>query len=244
MYRGEQVHSEDGGTDETAARTRERLMCFSATADLVVGSIAVAAGVDAMAHVDRPAQRLVAALPLVLGAHQLVETLVWWGLAGDVGETTWRAAMWVYLAIAFGVVPVLVPLAVGALEPRMHGWRTTGFTAIGSAVSIILMWAVVHGPVSASIEERHIAYDVDLWNGDFIVALYVLVTCGSLLVSRRREVRWFGAVNVVTVGALVWLAQTALISLWCAWAALTSVAIAITLRRQATSPVSAAHLLS
>jgi hypothetical protein len=217
-------------------------MCFSATADLVVGTITVAAGVDAMAHVNRPAQRLVAALPLVLGTHQLVETLVWWGLEGSVGESTWRPAMWVYLAIAFGVVPVLVPLAVGALEPRMHGWRTTAFTSIGGAVSITLMWAVVRGPVSASIEERHITYDVDLWNGGFIVAMYVLVTCGSLLVSRRREVRWFGAVNLVAVAVLAWLAQTALISLWCAWAAVTSVAIAIMLRRQATSPVSAAFV--
>jgi hypothetical protein len=208
-------------------------MCFSATADLVVGTITVAAGVDAMVHVNRPAQRLVAALPLVLGAHQLVETLVWWGLSGDVSESTGRAATWVYLAIAFGIVPVLVPLAVGASETRMHGWRTTAFTSIGLAVSATLMWAVVRGPVSASIEGRHIAYDADLWHGGVIVGLYVLVTCGSLLASRHREVRWFGAGNLVAVAALAWLAQTALISLWCGWAAATSVAIAVMLRHQA-----------
>ena len=37
--------------------------------------------------------------------------------------------------------------------------------------------------------------------------------------------------NLAAVGVLAWLDQVAFISLWCAWAALTSVAIAVHLRR-------------
>jgi hypothetical protein len=205
-------------------------MCFSATADLVTGGAIVAIGVDALRHASRRAERMVASLPLLLGAHQLSESLVWSGLEGGVGEPVWRAALWIYLVIAFGVVPIFVPLAVGMLEPAAHRWRTAAFTAVGAAVAVTLLHAVVRGPVDAAIRGHHIEYSVDLWQGAVIVGLYVLATCGSLLVSRHAPVRWYGVANLGAVGLLAWLDQTAFISLWCAWAALTSVSIAIWLR--------------
>lgn len=205
-------------------------MCFSATADLVIGGGAVAAGADALHHVRRPAQRWVAALPIVLGSHQMVESVVWLGLDGEVGESVWRPAMWVYLAVAFGLVPVLVPVAVGALEPVVHRRRMAAFTTVGMAVAAALMYAIVRGPVEAAVERHHIAYTVDLWQGGLLVFWYVLATCGSLLASSHRVVRWFGGVNLVAVALLAWLDQTAFVSLWCAWAAVTSVSIALWLR--------------
>jgi multisubunit Na+/H+ antiporter MnhB subunit len=87
-----------------------------------------------------------------------------------------------YLAIAFGVLPVLVPLAVGALEPLANRRRVGVFTATGVVVAVVLMYAVVRGPVEASIEGHHIAHRLDLWHGGIIVTLYVVATCGSMLV--------------------------------------------------------------
>ena len=130
-------------------------MCFSATADLVMGAGVIAVGVDAMRHVRVPQHRWVAALPLVLGTHQLIEALVWRGLSGDVRESVWRAAMWVYLTMAFGLVPILVPAAVGALEPVVHRRRMLFFTLLGTVVAVLLMSAVVRGPIEAAIEVRH-----------------------------------------------------------------------------------------
>lgn len=205
-------------------------MCFSATADLVIGGVAVAAGLDAVRHVRRPAQHWVAALPLVLGVHQMMESPVWLGLGGDVADSVWRPAMWAYLAVAFGLVPVMVPLTVGALEPEVHRPRMAAFTLLGVSVATALTYAVVRGPVEAAIEGHHIAYTVDLWQGGLLVFLYVLATCGSLFASSHRSVRWFGAVNLVAVALLAWLDQAAFISLWCAWAAITSVTIALWLR--------------
>lgn len=206
-------------------------MCFSPQADLVAGTAVCAVGVDALRHVKQPAERLLAALPVVLGGHQLVEALVWWGLQGRLASDVWRPALYVYLAIAFGVVPVIVPLAVGLLEPAADRRRMGGFVALGVVVAVVLMYAVVRGPVRAGIEGRHIAYHVNLWEGDVIVALYALATCGSLLASTYRRVRWFGAINLAAVCLLAWLYTSAFISGWCGWAAVTSVAITIHLRR-------------
>jgi len=205
-------------------------MCFSAGADLVAGAVIGAIGFDGLRHVRRPAEIWLASLPLVLAAHQLVEAAVWLGLEGRVAEDTWRPALGIYLAIAFGVLPVLVPVAVSVLEPPEHRGRLRWFTAVGAVVSVVLMYAVVRGPVDARILRLHIGYSVDLWHGGAVVALYVLATCGPMLFSRYRHVRWFGFGNVIAAAGLAWLAETAFISLWCLWAAVTSVAIVVHLR--------------
>jgi hypothetical protein len=108
---------------------------------------------------------------------------------------------------------------------------------IGAAVAATLLYAVVRGPVEARVDDHHIVYQVDLWGGGLLVALYVVATCGSLLQSSERHVRWFGAANLAAVGALAWIDRAGLISLWCFWAALISVAIAAHLRYSDDPPL-------
>ena len=112
-------------------------MCFSASADLVGGLVITAIGLDAVRHTSRPPDRLVAALPLVLGPHQLVEAAVWWGLDGRLSPVVWRAALGLYLTVAFGVLPVLVPLTVAGLEPAYRRWRTAAFVGLRGPLSIV-----------------------------------------------------------------------------------------------------------
>jgi hypothetical protein len=166
----------------------------------------------------------------VFAAHQLIEAVVWWGLEGRIDDAVWQAARWLYLAIAFGLLPVLVPIAVGGIESVTHGRRTAAFTALGAVVATVLMTAIIRGPVSAVVEGHHIAYTVELWHGGLIVFCYVVATCGSLLISNHPHVRWFGFINLGAVALLAWIDRSAFISLWCAWAAVTSVAIAAHLR--------------
>jgi len=205
-------------------------LCFSAEADLLAAVAVGCIGIDAVRHVDRREELPLACLPLVLGAHQLVEAFVWWGLEDRVPYGVGRAAIWIYLVIAFGVIPVMVPAAVAALEPEPNRRRMAAFTALGGAVAMVLLFAVLRGPVVAQIQGHHIAYSVDLRHGGLIVALYVVATCGPMLMSRHRHVRVFGAVNLVAAATLTWVASSAFISLWCLWAAVTSGAIALHLR--------------
>ena len=68
-------------------------MCFSAEADVVAGLVVTSIGVDALRQVRRPAERLLRALPVLLGAHLLVEAVVWQGLTGDIDPSVGRQAM-------------------------------------------------------------------------------------------------------------------------------------------------------
>ncbi len=216
-------------------------MCFSAEADLTAGVLVGVVAVDALRHAHRPTQLPLALLPLVLALHQLVEAVVWWGLGGDVAPAVTRAAEWLYLVIAFGVVPLLVPVAVGVLEPRTHRPLPAVLVAVGALVAVTLTYAVVRGPVSASVQGHHIRYDVDLWHGGAFALLYVLATCGSMLISRYPQVRAYGMVNLGAVLVLAWLSRSGFVSLWCVWAAVTSVAIALHLRHAPQEPA-AQHL--
>jgi hypothetical protein len=208
-------------------------MCFSATADLV-GSVAIGVvGVDVLRNVHRRHDHwALAALPLLFAAHQFTETFVWWGLEGTVAHGVGTVAKWVYLLFAFVVLPTYVPLAIRTLEPSGSRRRVMdGFVALGVAVSITLLVATLRGPVTASLAGHHIAYAIDLPLGPVVVAAYVVATCASALVSGYRQVAIFGAVNLVAVALIATLTVNGFASVWCGWAAVTSAAIALHIRR-------------
>ena len=159
----------------------------------------------------------------------MIEAFVWWGLAGKVPASLGDTATWLYLAIAF-LLPLWVPIAVRGVEPS-PGRRPviTLLVGVGLVASIVLLGTIVRGPVDAAVVGHHIAYEVDI-PGGAIGVLYVVATCGALLLSSDRWIRFFGVANVAAVVVLVWLTVGGLTSLWCVWAAVTSVAIDLFLR--------------
>ena len=208
-------------------------MCFSAPMDLVAGSAVVVLGIDAVRHIDSGRDLPLAFLPIVLGGHLLIESAVWHGLQGSESLLGWRTATTIYLAIAFVIVPMLAPLAVVLREPERRRRQLAPFVVIGVAVGLILARFLWDGPIAARVNGHHVAYHVPLTSGGLIVAAYVAATCGPALLSTDRAIRAFGWANLLAVALLVGFEQAALISLWCAWAAVASAAIALKLRNRA-----------
>jgi hypothetical protein len=91
-------------------------MCFSIEADIVTGVVVTAVGIDAIRHVGHNRETAMAALPVIFGLHQLIEVFVWKGLDGRASAAVAQGAAWLYLLIAFGMIPWLVPFAVRRLE--------------------------------------------------------------------------------------------------------------------------------
>jgi hypothetical protein len=206
-------------------------MCFSAQADAVAGVTVVAIGIDACRHVRHRNERLLAALPLLLGAHQLVEDLVWWDLQGHVSHEIGQVAVWIYLLVAFVVLPVYVPLAVMMIEPtRQRKWQMAPFVALGGLVSLVLLATMVPGPIGAQLRPWHLSYSIGLNHAVLIVTLYVAAICGPLLFSGYRHVAIFGVGNLVVVIVLAGLTADGFASLWCVYAAISAGAIALHLR--------------
>ncbi|MEO6571447.1 MAG: DUF6629 family protein [Ilumatobacteraceae bacterium] len=219
-------------------------MCFSAGADVVGGVVIGAVGVDVLRHLDgRRRYAPLAAMPLLLAAHQFEEAFVWWGLQGHVPATVGHVATWIYLSFAFVVLPVLVPVAILVLEPEGRRRRMmVPFVVLGVVVAGLLFAAMVRGPVVAELAPHYIAYSTDLHAGVAVVMLYVTATCGALIFSGVRNIARYGVVNLVAVALLARLTIDGFASLWCAWAAISSAAVAIHLRYETRTPISFSHV--
>lgn len=207
-------------------------MCFSPEGDLVGGIVVTAIGVDAVRHLRHRNDHLaLAALPLFLGFHQIDEAFVWWGLQGVVPHEVGRVAMWIYLLIAFVVLPILVPVVIMLLEPTAHRkWRIAPFLAIGTGVSAVLLEAILRNHPHVTLGAYHLAYSIGLQHGVVIIGFYILATCGSLLASGFRHIVVFGLANVVAVVILARLSADGFASLWCFYAAITCGAILLHMR--------------
>jgi hypothetical protein len=204
-------------------------VCFSPQADVVGGLVICAIGIDAVRHVRRRRELVALAwLPLLLGAHQLIEALVWLWLQGHVPRGVGLTALWAYLVIAFAVLPVFVPLAVIALEPtRRRKAMMLPFALTGTVIAVILLVTMVRGPVDVKLAPHHLSYSIRVTDGLLIIALYVVAVCGPLLLSGYRNVVIFGAVNLVAVIVIARLTVSGFASVWCGWAAISSAAIAL-----------------
>jgi hypothetical protein len=207
-------------------------MCFSPQADLVGGILISGIGVAAIRNAQRRRDHVaLATLPLILGAHQVIEAFVWFGLQGHEPHSVERVALWAYLLIAFVLLPIYVPLAVVLNEPsRRRRFIMAPLLALGVAISGILLSTMLRGPVNVRLRPHHLAYSIDLSHGGLVVALYVAAICGTLLLSTRRRVVTFGVVNLVAVGIVAWLTVDGFASVWCGWAAISSGAIALHMR--------------
>jgi hypothetical protein len=206
-------------------------MCFSPEADLVGGVVIGAIGIDTVRHCRHRREVPIASLPLLLAGHQLVETFVWWSAAGRAPPEAGRIAMWLYLLFAFCVLPLFVPLSMTAVEPRRRRRGLMApFAAAGGVTAGILLVALLRTAPSASIGTAHIAYKVAVPAGGFVVALYIVATCGPFFLSSFRHAVAFGVANLAAALLLAWALPSGFASIWCGWAALTSGAIALHLR--------------
>src|ERR1700676_2899598 len=118
-------------------------MCFSAEADLVTGIVVGVIGFDTIRHVDWSQQLVLGALPLVLAAHQVDESFVWWGLHGQVSEPVMHVAIYIFLAVAY-LLPFLVPLALFGVE-TVSGRRKSMavLLALGAIASAAMLFQII-----------------------------------------------------------------------------------------------------
>ncbi|MFC9327443.1 DUF6629 family protein [Kitasatospora sp. NPDC057015] len=207
-------------------------MCWSAEADLVAGAVVSGIGLACLAQVRRAGQLPLAALPLVLGVHQLVEAAVWLGVDGRIGPGPAQWARTVWAVIALPLLPALVPVGVrrAVPDPPGRGLRTA-LAVLGLVVAAALAVAVATHPVSAEASGHALSYAIGIPYAPLLVAGYLLATVGSLLLSGDRVLRLLGLLTGAgaVAGALLW--RLAFASAWCALAALVSVVLLWWVRR-------------
>ena len=201
-------------------------MCFSASASFASAGVIGVIGVATLRHVREPRTLLFAAVPLLFALHQLCEGLVWLGLEGRIGKVALDHVAFLFTIYAQGILPLLMPVAVVLMEPR--GWRRSvilGLTGIGAVVCGWDFIGLVSLPSQTFIDYHSISYRNPMTGNLFISLLYILATCGALLLSSHRVVQWYGALNVIGLMIVEIVKEYAFTSVWCFYAALLSVII-------------------
>lgn len=194
-------------------------MCWSATADLVAGTLVAGVGAACVAVTRRARDLPLAALPLLLGAHQIIESVIW-NSGGGTGPATVAWAV-----IALPLLAVWVPLGVLCSASRPVRRRLLIPLAAGAATAAALTHALLTRPVTAEIRGRTLGYVLDLPHPELLVAGYLLATVGSLLLTDDRGLRLLGVLVAIGAAVCVTLWRLEFISTWCAFAAVCSVVL-------------------
>lgn len=206
-------------------------MCLSPQVDVAVGLALSVVAVDTLRHCKHPRLLGLALLPAVFAVHSFTSAFVWLGLLGDVSPGVLNAATGFYLFVAFVLLPIYAPTAVLLVEPR--GWRRSVFVLLvltGMYAGMSFLTALIEGRGSAVACDFYISFNID-FTATSVAVSYILATCGALLLSGQRILVYWGVVNALAVGGLAYWASRGLPSLWCFFAACSSVFIAWYLRR-------------
>ena len=132
----------------------------------------------------------------------------------------------VYSFFSHVLWPAYVPLAVWLIEPP--GQRRNllvVFVAAGFAVAAYLLYILVVFPVVSRPSSQHIEDDSPHFFAVLTMALYLLSTTTSPLLSTHRWVKAFGALSLLAFGAAYYFYAQWFISVWCLFAALLSAVI-------------------
>lgn len=205
-------------------------MCLSPEVD-VLASVAIGAfAVDALRHNQSIRTLPIAAIPTIFAVHTFASAVVWWGDRGSVPEQWANFAAQFFIAVAFVVLPIYVPLAVLSVEREgLRRFILKWFAAAGVIAGLAYAQQITLGNASAVVCNRYVDYHVSDVSALFAV-LYGFATLGAVFVSSYRVLNIWGAVNVVAIWVLTVVERNGLPSLWCFWAAITSGLVAWLMR--------------
>ena len=207
-------------------------MCYSPTASFTSAAIIATVGVATLRHVPAPRALLFAAMPILFSLHQFTEGLVWLGMQGRIGAIGRDHAAFLFTLYAQGLLPFLMPLAVALLEPDgpRRKWLF-GLAAIGAVAAAWDAYGLIFLPTQVFVDHDAISYRNVMTGSLFISLLYILATCGSLLLSSYKTVRWYGVLNVIALSIVELIRAYAFASVWCFHAALMSIMLYWQFRR-------------
>lgn len=211
-------------------------MCFSMTADLVAGTALIPVAALSLREVRKPRELPFALLPAIFAVHQFLEVAVWAGLDGDVSAGVANLAMRAYLFIAWPLLPTYVPLAVLLLEPRHARRRVAPFVALGVIVSAYLGFIVLANPVEVIRHAHGLEYDTVVHHPIVWAVLYIVAVIGAPLLSGYRSIVAFGAINLVGLVLVAIFYTQEFASLWCVFAAASSLLILLHMIRRRRLP--------
>jgi hypothetical protein len=183
-------------------------------------------GVVTLTKVKHRRELLFAALPTLFAIHQFIEGFVWLGLDGIMSPKVAHNMGAAFMLYAQGLLPFILPLSVILFEADAKSRRRMQpFLVLGTLTALFILWALTAYPTQVFVKGNSIVYINPATNNEAVAVLYIIVTCGSLLFSKVKDMVIFGIANLAILLVVMAFKRYAFTSLWCAYAAVASVII-------------------
>lgn len=209
-------------------------MCFSAATSYIAAGLTGAIGAACLARAVSWREGPLAAMPLLFAVQQAVEGRLWQVLPAIPDSTEASRLTLVFLLFAKVLWPVYAPLTALLIEPDNRRRSAMYFILAGGAVAgaYFLYWIGLSSH-EVGILDGHIVYRSPSSPPLTITIMYMLATCGALIISSHAAVRLFGV--IVSAGAAITFAfyWQAFSSVWCFFAAAGSVVLLRHLHQEA-----------
>jgi hypothetical protein len=203
-------------------------MCFSATASFTAGTILVTAGVLTLRHLPSKNTLPFASIPLLFGIQQIVEGIVWSSFGMPV---THAVATYVFVMFSHVLWPTFVPFSIWLIEKNpLRKKMLLGVSVIGAMVSVYLFTCSVVEPVTCSIVQNSIAYQIQVPYPLPSFFLYFFATCMGSVISSSWKIHIFGTAMILAFFVTNAFYPETLFSVWCFFSSLLSLIIYVHMR--------------
>lgn len=214
-------------------RMKGVLMCFSAQMSFLAAAVLTVVSAMTFRTVRKLEQLPLATIPLIFAIQQFAEGILWVLLPTGSYPLALLLAKYTFLAIAFCVWPLYMPLSLLALENTLlRRYLLATLSVLGLAWSFVSAWYIATYGASVEIESCHLLYQiVGLAKDKYLPAvLYSLTTIVPFFVANSRTLHILGGIIALSFIAAYLFYYTYFISVWCFFAAIVSVSIYSVLR--------------
>lgn len=202
-------------------------MCFSSTASFGASGVLLVIGVAGIIKAAHKRQLAFAVIPLIFAVQQFTEGFLWLSLEGIFPGFD-KILTYTYLFFAQVLWPVWIPLAFLWLENDNTRRLILKFLAgTGILVGLYLAYGLFSFDVSSEIVNHHIKYSLDYPQNlrGYSNLLYGLATVAPAFVSGVKGMKIFGLLVILAYFVSFFYYRSALISVWCYFAAVISISI-------------------
>ncbi len=164
---------------------------------------------------------MLAGIPIIFSLQQVLEGVVWLTKGAGCG----RDAGYCFVIIAFCLWPLYVPVATWRSEadPRQRAYMLS-FAPPGAAVAAAAAWVLFVG-LKIDFATNKIQYLPTTRYPLIFDYLYAICVTGPLLLHRNIYLRFFGILILVFFGLSTLLFNPARYSVWCFFAAISSIVL-------------------
>lgn len=206
-------------------------MCFSANVSYASAALLIATGAATTLGSSKP-QKMVAAIPLLFGLQQAAEGIVWQTIGHESASSLHQLGVLMFLTFANVIWPSWLPWSFYKIETNEKRKRILKvLSVVGLGVSLLAGWMLYGANVKAYIDGHSLAYSLSnfkrYWPVNIEFVLYFTPTMLPFFISSLRTVKRAGYLVLGSWALAQVINQETTTSVWCFFAALISLYIAV-----------------